>query len=68
MLVNRDCRDTAKKKYYQSLQEALREATWGDRVQKPEFESGFFLSLPPESRGDFETVWRKLTMEQGWID
>lgn len=37
MLVNRDCNDAAKKTYYQSFQEALRDATRDYQVQKQQF-------------------------------
>lgn len=68
MLANCDCSDAAKKKYYQSLQEALRESTRDCHVQKLEFESGLFSSLSPDLREDSEKVWWETTMEHGWVD
>lgn len=66
MFINSDCSDAVKKKYYQSLQEALREAPRDYQSPKPAFESGFFPPLSPELRDDFENVWRERTTERGW--
>lgn len=52
--------------YYQSFQEALREATGDYQSQKQAFDSGFFASPTPEVHKDFEKVWRERTMEPGW--
>lgn len=68
MLVNCDSSDDAKKKYYQTLQEALREATRDFHAQRQEFVSGFFSTLPPELHDDIEKVWRERTMERGWLE
>lgn len=58
MLCNTFASDKAKKKYYQSLQETLREATREFHSEKRDIEEGFFSSLPPDIKNDFEKVWR----------
>lgn len=56
MLITRDSNDDAKKRHYQSLQEALREATRDHHMQKQEFLSELFSALPTERHDGFEKV------------
>lgn len=67
-IANRDCSGAAKSKCYQKLQEALREATRDYDRQQQAFDCGFFSSLSPEVRGDFEKVLRERTMEREWSE
>lgn len=57
-----------KKRYRQSFQGALREATGDYQGQKRAFEPGFFAALAPEVHEDFDKVWRERSMEQGWSE